>query len=238
MEVHRDSAIFTGDKTTNSTGEARCHIPTFDLIVESAGEDAEGDVELVVTEECELSSTKAVWIDRAGIKRHVSSALDHRDPLGRGFAKRVLDTLPGLLPTAVVEADHGLEIRGWAKAEINDLPRIDLAMTYAEFKYSDYGGGVHDAHSPAHDCDRFSVSGWVESSCKGSRSMSGSSLWAKTIGEFYNKFCLGSDKCGRKISSKYKPRGGFAFTGTCTYSRNDPPPGTHYRCTAGFITVD
>ena len=228
LTLVKDEVAISGERTSTADGSIICDIPAFDLITEAETEAKFGEMDLVVTEDCGLRTVEVKLT-------HDDADLPDSDSK---FHNRATAYIRDLFTVSVVEADHGTELRGWAKAEINDGPGIDLAATYAEFEYFDNITSVDDAHNPDHTCDWFWLSGWRNDSCSGSTNLSASQPWAKTTGVFHNDFCPSTDQCSRTISSKYTAKKNFRWSHKCTFSRTDPPPWTHYRCNGGWETVD
>ena len=161
-------------------------------------------------------------------------------PKSTNIAERVLGQFRALLRVNTAHANHGTKLRGWAKAEINDFARIDLAATYAEFKYWDYRSSLHGVYSPVTRCTWFRTSGWRRDNCEGAYSTRSHRPYVKTTGEFHNFRCVfGADRCRREIAAKYTAtESSRRFRRECTYSRSSPPPLTHYRCTGGWEALN
>ncbi len=77
---------------------------------------------------------------------------------------------------------------GWAKSELNDPIRIDLAAVYVRMTYYVIlEDNIVYGEDPYHKCTRFPPSGWVVRSCSSTASLSeSSSIWIKGRGTFAN----------------------------------------------------
>ena len=124
----------------------------------------------------------------------------------------------------------GWKIRGWSKAELNDIFHVDLISTYAEMKWCDNGSSVSDGHDSVAWCDNFSQTGWVIDSCSAVWSPSGpSNVWIQTTGDFHNDLVCGGG-CARTLKSWLVAQGSFNISMNCSQTPSNSPPGTIFFC--------
>jgi len=132
----------------------------------------------------------------------------------------------------------GVHIKGWAKAELNDFAGIDLAATYTEMQWYDYGSYVDEGSDLVDWCHWFSTSGWRNDSCDAYWWPYGSDyVYSQTIGAFHNVNCLG-DGCARTLESQVHAEPAYQITLSCSQSPNQSPPGTHFLCNSDWTTVN